>query len=92
MITYIRNNNKQVPYINEVRVSWHEKQSETLGLRYNTQYGHACDSMTKCNGHAWYDLMYENEICEEGKREGKFWGMKTIIISTSHNKNTMTEN
>lgn len=28
------------------------KQSKTLGLRYNTQSDHACDSMTKCNGHA----------------------------------------
>lgn len=34
--------------------------------------------MTKCNGHAGYDLMYANEICDEGKMEDKFWGMTDV--------------
>ena len=63
MITYLSNKRKQVPSLHEVRLVSQVKQSKTLGLRYNTQSGHACDSMTKCNGHAWYDLMYTNEIC-----------------------------
>lgn len=72
MITYMSNKNKQVSSLYEIRVSWQVKQRETLMLRYNTQYDHACDSMTKCNGHAWCDFMYANDIYEKVKGEGKF--------------------
>ena len=73
MITYTSNKNKQIPSLVEVRVSCQEKQDKALMLRYKPQYGHACDSMTKYSGHAWYDLMYANEICKR-KKGGYFLG------------------
>lgn len=78
MITYLSNKINQVPSLHEVRVNLQVKQRETLGLRYNTQGGHACDFMTKCNGHAWHDWCVHMMYVKRRNRKGKFWGMKMV--------------
>lgn len=52
-----------------------ETKWKTLMLILNKDYGHACEPMTKCNGHddAWYDAMYANETKQKiGKERVNF--------------------
>lgn len=42
-------------------------------LRYNTQYGHACDSMTKYNGYVWCELDVWEWDVQKKKWKINFW-------------------